>query len=106
MTKMVEIIDKRKFATAVLNTDNEIFVMNVADLIELTTMLIYPFCQAQVAMLTGEKTGIFAEYSDFSNVFSSDSATELLEHTRINDHSINLLNDKQPPYSPIYSLEQ
>ena len=51
-----------------------------------------------------EKTGISAEYSDFSNVFSSDSAVKLLEHTRINDHPINLLDNKQPPYSPIYSL--
>ena len=30
---------------------------------------------------------------------------ELPEHTRINDHPINLLDDKQPPYGPIYSLE-
>ena len=29
---------------------------------------------------------------------------ELLEHTRINDHPINLLDDKQLPYGLIYSL--
>ena len=29
---------------------------------------------------------------------------ELPEHTKINDHRINLLNNKQPPYSLIYSL--
>ena len=51
-----------------------------------------------------KETGIPAEYSDFSNVFSSDSVAELPEHTEINDHFINLLNNKQPPYSPIYSL--
>ena len=28
-----------------------------------------------------------------------------MEHTGINDHSIDLLDNKQPPYSPIYSLE-
>ena len=55
-------------------------------------------------MLISEKTGIFTEYSDFSNIFSSDPAAELLEHNKINDYPINLLNDKQPPYSPIYSL--
>ena len=55
-------------------------------------------------MLTSEENGIPAEYSHFSNVFSSDSAAELPEYIRINDHPINLLDDKQPPYGPIYSL--
>ena len=67
-------------------------------------MPIHRSCQAQVTVLTSEETGIPAKYSDFSNVFSSDSAAELLELTRINDNSINLLDDKQPPYSLIYSL--
>ena len=67
-------------------------------------MPIHPSCQAQVAALMSEETGIPTEYSDFSNVFSSDSAAELPEHTGINDHPINLLDDKQPPYGPIYSL--
>ena len=64
----------------------------------------YTFYQAQVATLTSEKTRTPAEYSDFSDVFSSDSTVELLKHTRINDHPINLLDNKQPPYGPIYSL--
>ena len=103
-TRRVEIIDKKEFAAAVLNTDNETFVVHVAALAEPTTMPIHPSCQAQVAALTSEETGIPAEYSDFSDVFSSDSAAELPEHTRINDHLINLLDDKQPRYGPIYSL--
>ena len=103
-TRRVEIIDKREFAAAALNVDNETFVVHVAALAEPTTMPIHPFCQAQVATLTSEETGIPAEYSDFSNVFSSDSAAELPEHIRINDYPINLLDDKQPLYGPIYSL--
>ena len=55
-------------------------------------------------MLTSKRIGIVAEYSDFFNNFSSDSAAELPEHTRINDHLINLLDNKQPLYGPIYSL--
>ena len=104
-TRRVEIIDKREFAAAALNADDETFVVHVAALAEPTTMPIHPSRQAQVAALTSEETGIPAEYSDFSNVFSSDSAAELPEHTRINDHPINLLDDKQPPYNSIYSLE-
>ena len=56
-------------------------------------------------MLTSKETGILAEYSNFSNVFFSDSTAELPEYTRINDHSINLLNNKQLLYSMIYSLK-
>ena len=79
--------------------------MYIAALAEPTTIPIYLSCQAQVTALTRKKTKIPAKYSDFSNVFSSDSVAELPEHAGINDHSINLLDDKQPPYSPIYSLE-
>ena len=104
MTKRVQIIDKREFAAATLNADDEIFVVHIAALGEPTTMPIYPSCQAQVSALMSEETGILTEYSDFSNVFFLDSAAELPEHTRINDHPINLLDDKQTPYDPIYSL--
>ena len=55
-------------------------------------------------MLISEKTRIPAKYSNFSNVFSSDSAAELPEHNGINDHPINLLDNKQLLYGPIYSL--
>ena len=104
MIRRVEIIDKRKYMAAVLNADGEIFVVHIAALVELTTLLIYSSCQAQVAILTSEKNGISAEYSEFSNIFSSNSAVELPEYIGIYDHSINLLDDKQLLYSPIYSL--
>ena len=100
----MEIIDKREFAAAALNADDKTFVVHVAALVEPTTMPIHPSCQAKVAALTSEETRIPAEYSNFSNVFSSDSAAELPEHTGINDHPIDLLDNKQLPYGPIYSL--
>ena len=49
-------------------------------------------------------TSIPTEYSDFANVFSPKLASELAKHTGINDHAINLVDDWQPPYGPIYSL--
>ena len=103
-TRRVEIIDKREFTVTALNTNNKTFVIHIVALAEPITMLIYPSCQAQVTVLTSKETGIPAKYSDFSNVFFSDSAAELSEHTRINDYFINLLDDKQVPYGPIYSL--
>ena len=69
-------------------------------------MLIYSFCQAQVILLMRKKTGIPTKYSDFSNILSLNSATKLPEYTGINDYPIDLLNNKQPPYSSIYSLGQ
>ena len=84
-TRRVEIIDKGEFAAATLNTDNKIFVVHVTALAEPTTMAIHPSCQAQVAALTSEKTKILAEYSDFSDVFSSDSAAKLPKHIGINN---------------------
>ena len=92
--RRVEIIDKREFAVVALNADNKIFVVYVMALAKLTTMPIHLACQAQVTALTSEENGIPAEYSDFSDVFSSDSVAELPEHIGINDHFINLLDNK------------
>ena len=94
MTRRVEIIDKIEFAAAALNADDKTFVVHVAALSEPITIPTHPSCQAQVAALTSEKTGIPAEYSDFSNVFSSDSTAELPEHTGIHDHPIDLPDNK------------
>ena len=103
-TRRVEIINKGEFTMAALNADNETFVVHIAALARPTTIPIHLSHEAQVVMLTSEETGIPTEYSDFSNVFSSDSTAELSEHTGINDHPINLLKNKQPPHGPIYSL--
>ena len=104
-TKKVEIIDKRKFAAAALNADNKTFVVHIAALAETTTMSIYSSRQTQIASLMSKKNAIPIEYSDFSNVLSSDSAVELTEHIGINDHPINLLDNKQLLYGLIYSLQ-
>ena len=104
MTRKVEIIDKKEFAAAALNVHEETFVVYLAALAKPKTMPIHLFCHAQVTTLTSNETGIPAKYSDFFNVFSSDFVAELPEYTGINDHFINLLDNKQPPYRPIYSL--
>ena len=90
----MKIIDKNEFAAEALNADDKIFVVHIAALAKQTAMPIHPSSQVQVAALTSKEIGILAEYSDFSNVFSSDSTAELPEHTRINTHPINLLNNK------------
>ena len=101
-TERVELFSAKELVVAALEVDNEAFVVHVASILEATN--IHPSCQAQIASLNVEEVTIPAEYSDYTDVFSSDSAAELPEHTGINDHPIDLVDDKQPPYGPIYSL--
>ena len=45
ITRKVEIINKKEFATAVSNVENETFMVYIAALAELTIILIYSSCQ-------------------------------------------------------------
>ena len=49
-------------------------------------------------------TKVPTKYSDFADICSSDLAFELFEHTRINNHTIELVHGQQSSYRPIYSL--
>ena len=62
--------------------------------------------EAQVRALLFNKAPIEvpAEYSDYNNVFSVEHAAEIPENTGMNEHVIELEEDKQPPFGPIYSL--
>ena len=106
-TKQVELVRNKEFAAAVLDPGHETFVVHVAFL-ESSSQEgdIHPFRRAQIAALVANEapTSIPTEYSDFADVFSPELASELPEHTGINDHAIELVDDRQPPYGPIYSL--
>ena len=62
--------------------------------------------QAQVGALLFDEafTEIPAEYSNHSDVFSAETAAELLKNTKMNEYAIELEESKQPPFGPIYSL--
>ncbi len=49
-------------------------------------------------------TKIPSKYTDFADIFSPKLVIEILEHTRINNYTIKLVDDWQPLYSSIYSL--
>ncbi len=49
-------------------------------------------------------TKVLSKYIDFADVFSSKLAVELLKYIRINNHTIELVDDWQLPFDPIYSL--
>ncbi len=67
----------------------------------------HPLSKAQIAHPKADEafSEVPSEYTDFVDVFSPKFAIELLEHTRINNHAIKFVNDWQPPYGFIYSLE-
>ncbi len=112
-TSWVELIDKKEFAKAVLDVNSKTFVVHIAALEVPTAMPIYPFKAsqlqddpAQIAALQWDKTPIKipTKYSDYTDVFSSDLAMELLENTGMNENAIELIDGKQLLYRPIYTL--
>lgn len=50
-------------------------------------------------------TKIPSKYTDFTDVFSPKLAAKLREHMKINNYTIELVNDWQSPYGFIYSLD-
>ena len=113
-TKRVELVGKKEFGATALDSERETYVVyvgsvssNVSPSSSLLELNIQPFCKLQVSGLIAEEapTRVPAKYSDFADIFSADLASELPEHTRINDHTIKLVDSyQQPPYGPIYNL--
>ena len=105
--KQIELVEKKVFAAAAFDPEHETFIVHVAFLESPSQEdNVYPSYRAQIAALVANEapTSISIEYSDFADVFFPEQASELSEHTRINDHTIKLVNNRQPPYGPIYSL--
>ncbi len=62
--------------------------------------------RAQTAHLKADEapTKVPSEYVDFADIFSPKLAVKLPEHTGINDHAIELVDNRQLSYGSIYSL--
>ena len=59
----------------------------------------------QIASLLTKKVKILDEYSDFSDIFSEEKTLVLLECIELNEYIIDLEDNKQPSYGPIYNLD-
>ena len=105
-TKQVQIVDPKEFVIIALDVDSKIFVVHVA-IREREEISVHSKKQAQIGALLFDEasTEVLVEYSNYSNVFSAENITELLENTGINEHAIKLEEGKQPLFGPIYSLE-
>ena len=101
-TRRVELVRKEKFVAAALDPEHETYIIHIASLsfiplvasFSSTLLNIYPFRRPQISDLIVEKTPtkVPDKYFDFADVFSSDLASKLPEHTGINDNTIELIN--------------
>ncbi len=95
-TRKVELIGKKEFITAALDPEYEIFVVHVATLIVDSNDKVHLSKKAQIAHLKADetRTKVFSEYIDFTNIFSLKLVAKLSKYMRINDHAIELVDDR------------
>lgn len=91
---MVELIGKIEFAKVALNKGSKSLEMHVVVL--KAEASIHPVRVAQIAAPEWDKVSIkiAIEYTDFSNVFSSDLPMKLPKNTGTNDYAIELVEEK------------
>ena len=94
-----------RVAAAALDPESETFVVHVASLSSVASpssspLDVYLSRRPQIAGLIAEKapTKVPVEHVNFADVFSPDLASELPEHTGINNHAIKLVDSQQPPW--------
>ena len=119
-TKRIELVGKKEFMAATLDPKYKTYVVHVASLsstLLVASMLVaspgstpldvHTSRRPQISGLIAKEasTKVPAKHLDFADVFSLDLTSKLSEHIKINDHAIELVDNQQPPYSPIYNLE-
>ncbi len=94
-TRQVELIGKKGFVTAALDSEHKAFVVHIVALNVHSGDRVHPSTKSQIAYLKVDKvpTKVLSKYADFVNVFSSKLAAALLKHTGINDYAIKLVDD-------------
>ena len=102
---------KKEFAATALDLEHGTYIVHVRSVNfhaspSSSLLDIHLFWRPQISDLIAKKapTKVFAKYLDFADVFSPNLASELLKHTGINNHAIELVDGQQPLYGPIYSL--
>ncbi len=102
----IELIGRKRFAIATLDPDYKAFVIHIVALNVSLNNKVQFSKKAQIVHLKADEASIKvpSKYVDLEDIFSPNLAMELLDNMDINNHTIELLDDQQPPYGPIYSL--
>ncbi len=105
--RQVELIRKKEFAIVALDLEHKAFIVYVTAFSIDSDDEVHPSKKAQIAHLKVHEapTKIPNKYANFANVFSLKLAAKFSKHTRNNDHTIELIDDWQPLYGFIYSME-
>lgn len=101
----MDLVGKKEFVVVTFGSEDETFIVYMT-IPASSSSNVHSFCLAQIVSLTTDKvpTAIPNKYADFANDFLPDLATELLEHIKINNLTINSIDGKQPSYRSIYGL--
>lgn len=99
---MINLIDKREFVKVTLVKNLETFVMYITAL-EAISIHSSPATQFVAWQQDKALTKMPSKYSDYADIFSFNLAIKLSKNTNINEYIINLIEDKQLPYKPIYT---
>ena len=95
-TRYVELVEKKEFAAAIFNPEHKTYVVHIASLssISLVALDMHPSRRPQISGLIAKEAPkkVPAKYSNFADVFSPDLASELPEHTGINNQAIELID--------------
>ncbi len=92
-TRLIELIEKKKFVITALNPKHEAFVIYItAFKVDLDDKM-HPLKRAQIAYLKANKAFIEipSKYTDFVDIFLSKLATKLPKYMEINDHFIKFV---------------
>ena len=94
-TRRDKLVGKKEFAATALDVESENFVVQVVSFssdaspsFSSLKLNVHPSCRPETSSLIAKAAliKIPTKYLDFANVFSLDLASELSEHTRINNH--------------------
>ena len=94
----VELVSKKEFTAAELDPEHETYVVHVGSVSSVASpssfpLDVHPSRRYQIAGLIAKKapTKVPVKYADFVDVFSLDLASELPDHTGINNYPIELV---------------
>ncbi len=93
--KQIKLIGKKKFITAALDSEYKALIVYVAVFNINPVNEEYPSKKAQIAHLEADEASIkvFSKYMYFINIFSLKLAVKLPKYTRINNHTIEFVDD-------------
>ena len=107
-TCRADVIDPKEFAQLAIDKEAHCFVIHARQVVNTNEPPVHRERRAHIGQASSaatETVQLPPEYSEYSDVFSDSGAAELPEHGPA-DHAIDLMDERQPPYGPIYNLNE